>query len=40
MKTKHPELEDKPLEFFERRKRDYKVEKRLLRLLYQQIQMH
>ena len=31
MKTKHPELKDKPLEFFERRKRDREGEKRLLR---------
>ena len=31
MKIKHPELEDKPLEFFERRKRDREGEKRLLR---------
>ena len=31
MKTKHLELEDKPLEFFERRKRDREGEKRLLR---------
>ena len=31
MKTKHAELEDKSLEFFERRKRDREVEKRLLR---------
>ena len=31
MKTKHPELKDKPLEFFERRKRDYEGEKRSLK---------
>ena len=31
MKTKHAKLEDKSLEFFERRKRDREVEKRLLR---------
>ena len=31
MKTKHPELENKSLEFFERRKRDREGEKRLLR---------
>ena len=31
MKTKHPELKDKPLEFFVRRKRDREGEKRLLR---------
>jgi len=31
MKTKHPELKDKPLQFFERRKRDHEGEKRLLR---------
>ena len=31
MKTKHPKLKDKPLEFFERRKRDYKGEKRSLK---------
>ena len=31
MKTKHPELEDKPLEFFEKRKRDREGEKRLSR---------
>ena len=31
MKTKHPEIKDKPLEFFERRKRDHEGEKRLLK---------
>ena len=31
MMIKHPELEDKPLEFFERRKRDREGEKRLWR---------
>jgi len=31
MTTKHPELKDKPLEFFERRKRDHEGEKRVLR---------
>ena len=31
MKTKHPELEDKPLEFFEKRKHDHKGKKRQLR---------
>ena len=31
MKTKHPELEDKLLKFFEKRKRDREGEKRLLR---------
>ena len=31
MKTKHPELKDKPLEFFQRRKRDYEGEKRSLK---------
>ena len=31
MKTKHHELKDKPLEFFERRKRNYEGEKRLLK---------
>ena len=31
MKTKHPKLEDKPMEFFERRKRDLEGEKRLLK---------
>ena len=30
-KTKHPELENKPLEFFERKKRDRECKKRLLR---------
>ena len=34
IKTKHPELKDKPLEFFERRKRDYKGEKRLLKTAF------
>ena len=31
MKTKHHELKDKPLEFFERRKHDYEGEKRSLK---------
>ena len=31
MKTKHPKIKDKPLEFFERRKRDHEGEKRLLK---------
>ena len=31
MTTKHPELKDKPLEFFVRRKRDHEGEKRVLR---------
>ena len=31
MKTKHPQIKDKPLEFFERRKRDHEGEKRLLK---------
>ena len=31
MKTKHPEIKNKPLEFFERRKRDHEGEKRLLK---------
>ena len=33
MKTKHPEIKDKPLEFFERRKRDHEGEKRLLKIV-------
>ena len=31
MKTKHIELENKPLEFFERKKRDRECKKRLLK---------
>jgi len=31
METKHPALKDKPLQFFERRKRAYEGVKRLLR---------
>ena len=31
MKTKHPEIKNKPLEFFERRKRGHEGEKQLLK---------
>ena len=31
MKTKRPEIKDKPLEFFERRKRDHEGDERLLK---------